>query len=138
MTEHECAEKVRRHLKERGIPYELAEHRESFTAQETAAALHEPGSRVAKVVMLMVDGRPTMAVLAARDHVGLTRVHEALGAAEVRLATEAEFGSLFPDCELGAAPPSATCTECRPTWTGACWAPRTSSSPPAATASRCG
>jgi len=105
MTEHECAEKVRRHLKERGIPYELAEHRESFTAQETAAALHEPGSRVAKVVMLMVDGRPTMAVLAARDHVGLTRVHEALGAAEVRLATEAEFGSLFPDCELGAAPP---------------------------------
>ena len=105
MTELECAEKVRRHLAERGIPYAVTEHRESFTAQETAAALHEPGSRVAKVVMLMADGRPVMAVLAAPDHVGLTRAQGALGAGEVRLATEGEFGSLFPDCELGAAPP---------------------------------
>jgi len=105
MTELKCAERVRRHLMERGIAYELTEHRESFTAQETAAALHEPGARVAKVVMLMADGRPTMAVLAAPDHVALTRAREVLGAAEVRLATEAEFGSLFPDCDLGAAPP---------------------------------
>lgn len=105
MTELICAERVRRHLMESGIAYELTEHREAFTAQEMAAALHEPGARVAKVVMLVADGRLVMAVLAAPDHVGLTRAREALGVGELRLATEAEFGSVFPDCDLGAAPP---------------------------------
>jgi len=105
MTELKCAERVRRHLMESGIAYELTEHREAFTAQEMAAALHVPGSLVAKAVMLMVDGKLAMAVLAAPDHVGLTRAREALSAGEVRLATEAEFASAFPDCQLGAAPP---------------------------------
>ncbi|MFH1330975.1 MAG: YbaK/EbsC family protein [Actinomycetota bacterium] len=105
MTELKCAERVRRHLTERGVSYELTEHREAFTAQEMAAALHVPGARVAKAVMLMVDGRLAMAVLAAPDYVGLTRAREALGAGEVRLATEAEFAPVFPDCDLGAAPP---------------------------------
>ena len=105
MTELKCAERVRRHLMESGISYELTEHREAFTAQEMAAALHVPGATVAKAVMLMVDGRLAMAVLAAPDHVGLTRARTALGAGEVRLATELEFAPTFPDCQLGAAPP---------------------------------
>lgn len=105
MSELKCAETVRRHLLERGIAYEVTEHRETFTAQEMAAALHEPGARVAKVVMLMADGRLVMAVLAAPDHVSLNRARAALGAKEARLATEDEFGAAFPDCDLGAAPP---------------------------------
>jgi Ala-tRNA(Pro) deacylase len=105
MSELKCAEKVRRHLMEHGIAYEVTEHREAFTAQEMAAALHEPGARVAKVVMLMVDGRLVMAVLAAPDHVSLSKARAALGAKEARLATEDEFGAAFPDCDLGAAPP---------------------------------
>ncbi len=105
MAELKCAEKVLRHLRERGMAYELAEHREAFTAQDLAAALHVPGARVAKVVLLLADDRLLMAVLAAPDHVGLIRAREALGAGELRLATEAEFASAFPDCELGAAPP---------------------------------
>lgn len=105
MTELKCAEKVRAYLLEHGIAYEITEHREAFTAQETAAALHEPGSHVAKAVMLMADGELVMAVLAAPDHVSLSRAQAALGSKEVRLATEEEFGAVFADCDLGAAPP---------------------------------
>ena len=105
MSELKCAEKVRRHLMEHGIAYEVTEHREAFTAQEVAAALHEPGARVAKVVMLLADGRLVMAVLAAPDHVSLSRARAAIGGKEVRLANEEEFGAAFPDCDLGAAPP---------------------------------
>ena len=108
MTELKCAEKVRRHLVERGIAYEVTEHREAFTAQEMAAAAHVPGAWVAKAVMLMADGGLVMAVLAAPDHVSLTRAREALGHKAVRLATEAEFAAAFPDCEVGAAPPFGT------------------------------
>jgi len=105
MSELKCAEKVRRHLTERGIAYEVTEHREAFTAQEKAAALREPGARVAKVVMLMADGELVMAVIAAPDHVSLSAARVALGRRDVRLATEDEFGAVFADCELGAAPP---------------------------------
>jgi Ala-tRNA(Pro) deacylase len=105
MAELKCAEQVRRYLAEQGIAYEVSEHRETFTAQEMAAAAHVPGARVAKVVMLMADGKLAMAVLAAPDHVSLTKARSALGAKEVRLATEAQFGAAFPDCDLGAAPP---------------------------------
>lgn len=105
MSELKCAEKVRAHLLEQGIAYEITEHREAFTAQETAAALHEPGAHVAKAVMLMAEGELVMAVLAAPDHVSLSRARTALGGKEVRLATEEEFGAAFPDCDLGAAPP---------------------------------
>ncbi len=105
MTGLECAEQVRRLLRERGLAYETSEHREVFTAQDLAAALHVPGARVAKVVLLMADGHLVMAVLAAPDHIGLIRAREALGADEVRLAGEAEFAAVFPDCEVGAAPP---------------------------------
>jgi len=105
MTELKCAERVRRHLTERGIAFELTEHREAFTAQEMAGALHVPGARVAKAVMLLADTGLVMAVLAAPDRVDLARAREALGGGEVRLATEAEFAAAFPDCQLGAAPP---------------------------------
>jgi Ala-tRNA(Pro) deacylase len=105
MSEPKCAEKVRAYLLEHAIAYEITEHREAFTAQETAAALHEPGAHVAKAVMLMADGELVMAVLAAPDHVSLSRARAALGRKDVRLATEEEFGAVFPDCDLGAAPP---------------------------------
>jgi Ala-tRNA(Pro) deacylase len=101
----ECSERVRKHLTDLGIAFGVSEHTEAFTAQEMAAAEHAPGRRVAKAVMLMVDGSLAMAVLSAPDHVSLAKAKGALGSQDLRLATEAEFGAAFPDCELGAAPP---------------------------------
>jgi Uncharacterized conserved protein len=45
-----------------------------------------------------------LAVLPAPNHVRLDKLAAELGKS-LRLATEQEFSSLFPDCELGAMPP---------------------------------
>lgn len=100
-----AAHRVREHLISHGVGYEIHEHSETYTAQELAAVEHVPGRRVAKAVILAADGRLVMAVLAAPDHVSLTKAKQALGCDDVRLAGELEFGSAFSDCELGAEPP---------------------------------
>jgi Ala-tRNA(Pro) deacylase len=46
-----------------------------------------------------------MAVVPAAVHVDLNKASDVLGHGEVRLATEEEFVSRFPDCEPGAEPP---------------------------------
>ncbi len=45
-----------------------------------------------------------LAILPAPNHVRLDKLAAKVGK-PVRLATEQEFSSLFPDCELGAMPP---------------------------------
>jgi len=45
-----------------------------------------------------------LAVLPAPNHVRLDQLGAEVGKS-LRLATEQEFSSLFPDCELGAMPP---------------------------------
>ena len=105
MTELQCAQRVREHLVTRGIAYDITEHAKTFTAQALAEAEHVSGRKVAKPVILMVEGNLLMTVLAAVDHVSMTRARDEFGTADVRLATEGEFGGVFGDCELGAEPP---------------------------------
>lgn len=88
-----------------GLGYEIHEHPVAFTAQEIAASQHVSGWEMAKVVVLRIDGRFVLAVLPANEAVDLEGLASRLGAAEVRLASEAEFGGLFPGCEIGAMPP---------------------------------
>lgn len=57
------------------------------------------------MVILKVDGSLAMAVVPASRLVNLRTVKAALGVEEVSLATEDEFASLFPECEIGAMPP---------------------------------
>ena len=85
--------------------YEVVPHEERYTSSEIAEALHVPGRRLAKVVMLLADNRLVMAVLPSDRHVDLARFAEVLGAGMVALATEKEFRDCFPDCEVGAMPP---------------------------------
>src|SRR5207302_1752890 len=79
-------------------------HPEAFTAQEVAQHEHVTGHRVAKVVVVMADGRPVEMVLPASRRVLLDRVKDLLGANEARLATEDEMNRYFTDCEPGAIP----------------------------------
>lgn len=97
--------KLKELLDEAKISYEVYNHPQAFTAQEVAAAQHIPGREMAKVVILKVDGSFVMAVVPASRLVGFERVKAILGAKEVSLATEEEFASLFPECEIGAMPP---------------------------------
>ncbi len=97
--------KLQEVLDRQHVPYEVSTHPEVFTAQEIAAALHVPGRELAKVVMIKVGDRFVMAVLPASWRVDLARLRAELGAPDARLATEAEFKGLFPDCDVGAMPP---------------------------------
>ena len=93
------------YLREHQVPYLVHKHPRALTALQVAAGEHIPGRMLAKVVMVMADGRLLMLVLPAPAHVDLDVVAWALDAHEVRLATEAEFAGLFPECEVGAMPP---------------------------------
>ena len=93
-------------LRQRYRSYEHHVHASASTAQALAAAEHVSGSRVAKLVVLELDGELAIAVIAATDRLDPRPLVEATGA-RVRLAREREFADRFLPCELGAEPPLA-------------------------------
>lgn len=97
-------EKLSRFLKERKVPYSATTHPEAFTARQSAQAAHVSGRAFAKSVLVNVDGKICMAVVPATERVDLGGLQKCLAAKKVRLAGEAEFSPLFPDCDLGAMP----------------------------------
>jgi Ala-tRNA(Pro) deacylase len=97
--------KLKAVLDEAKVPYEVYNHALAYTAQEIAARQHVSGNELAKVVMLEVDDQLAMAVVRGNDKLALHVVEESLHARHVRLATEDEFISRFPECEIGAMPP---------------------------------
>jgi Ala-tRNA(Pro) deacylase len=100
-----CRERLEKYLKENDVSFELLAHSQAYTMQEVAAALHVPGTQVAKVVMVKADGEIVMLALSAPDRVDFRKVRGLLGAKEVSLAKEGEFAGLFADCATGAMPP---------------------------------
>jgi len=97
--------KLKEAFDEARISYEVFNHPLAYTAQEIAAGLHFSGKKMAKVVMLKVDGVLVMGVLTANQKADMRMVKASLKAREARLASENEFASRFPDCEIGAMPP---------------------------------
>jgi Ala-tRNA(Pro) deacylase len=91
-------------LQERGVAFAEEQHREVFTAQEVAQSEHVSGHRLAKVVVVVADGRPVELVVPASRRVILEEVERLLGTHEVRLASEAEMDRIFGDVETGAIP----------------------------------
>jgi Ala-tRNA(Pro) deacylase len=98
-------ELVRDYLNRSGVVFETMEHPRVVGAQSVAQVEHESGWRVAKPVMLKLGNRLAMAVIPAPARVDLRKVRLGLMRDDVELATEAEYASTFPDCELGAEPP---------------------------------
>ncbi len=96
---------IRQILNKRHIPFQELHHEQAFTAQEVAGLEHVSGHRVAKVVIVILDGRPAELVLPASRRVDLDRVREALHAQEARFASEQEMEQCFCDAEPGAIPP---------------------------------
>lgn len=92
-------------LDKSAVRYEVTEHPPAFTAQQIAAAEHEPGKYVAKPVVIKADGKYMMCVLSACYKIDLGALKSQLGAKAVELAEEKEIGNMFDDCELGAEPP---------------------------------
>ncbi len=92
-------------LDENNIKYVTMVHSKAYTAQEIAAILHVPGKMFAKSVIVKADGNYIMAVLPATHRINMDLLKQVARAKEINLATEEEFESLFPKCEIGAMPP---------------------------------
>jgi len=101
----DCRSRLERYFRDNGVGFEVKEHPTAFTAQAVAASEHVPGRMLAKVVMVRADEELVMLVLPAPSMVDLDKVADVLGSPGVRLASESEFASAFPDCEPGAMPP---------------------------------
>ena len=96
---------VKEFLDNQGIDYEIILHRRSDTAQATASAAHVLASKLAKTVIVKVDGALHIAVVSANQRLDLALLKAATGGSSVALASEAEFQASFPGCEPGAMPP---------------------------------
>jgi Ala-tRNA(Pro) deacylase len=97
--------KLKAFLDKQQIKYTTISHSPAFTALEIAASAHIPAKEIAKTVMITVDGKMAMAVLPGTYKVDLEHLRRDMDADSVELASEEEFGDLFPDCKLGAMPP---------------------------------
>jgi len=100
-----CKERMEAYLKENGVPFEVKRHSTAYTMPEVAAALHESGKHVAKVVMVVAGEQMAMCVVPSPYHLNLAQVQKTMGSGKARLADEHEFSALFPDCAPGAMPP---------------------------------
>ena len=97
--------RLKKYLDQQQVPYEIHIHRTAYTAQQVAAEEHVPGRMMAKTIIVESDGQFLMVVLPAPRRVDIATVRQMLRQPQARLATEAEFASLFPDSETGAMPP---------------------------------
>jgi Ala-tRNA(Pro) deacylase len=98
-------EQVKQFLQANDIKYVTITHSTAYTAQEIAALTHMKGRDLAKVVVVKLDGALSLAVVPASAHVDMLRLREISGAKTAELASEGEFRTRFPGCELGAMPP---------------------------------
>lgn len=97
--------KLREFLDSRNIKYLVISHSLAYTAQGVAALAHVSGKKLAKTVIVKIDGILAMAVIPASEHVDLDRLRTLTGAQTIEIAGEREFKDAFPDCETGAMPP---------------------------------
>jgi Ala-tRNA(Pro) deacylase len=100
-----CQERLEEYLHSQHVPFQVQQHKRSYTAQEVAESEHIPGKMVAKMVMVFADESMVLLVLPASYVVDFSWAESALGAKRLRLASETEFAAAFPDCEIGTMPP---------------------------------
>ncbi len=93
------------YMREHGLRFEHYVHGRAVAAQRLAAAEHVPGTRVAKVVVMSVDGKLALGVVSAVDMLDPEVLREALHAGDVHLVPESRFAERFWPCEAGAEPP---------------------------------
>jgi Ala-tRNA(Pro) deacylase len=98
-------QKLREFLDGHGIRYVVISHSRAYTAQETAESAHIKGQEFAKTIIAKLDGEMAMAILPASEKVDLDLLAAAADAKKAELASEHEFQSRFPQCEVGAMPP---------------------------------
>jgi Ala-tRNA(Pro) deacylase len=104
-SEHGVAIVVR-FLEQAGVAHEVLEHEPTFAAADEAEALGESPTETVKTLALHDRGGWRIAVLPSNRRIDLKRTRRLLGATpNLRLASEEEMASAFPDFDVGALPP---------------------------------
>ena len=98
-------ERLREFLQANQALYTHSVHKVAYTAREVASAEHLPPAEVAKIVVVHSEVGYAMLVVPGNQLIDFQEVRADLGFQQLRMATEHELSSLFPDCELGAMPP---------------------------------
>jgi Ala-tRNA(Pro) deacylase len=98
-------ERIESYMREHRLPYVHTTHVRAVAAQRFAAAEHVPGDRIAKPVVVSIDGQLALAVVSANQKVDVDELRHALGANRVDLVPEPQFEGRFAPCEVGAEPP---------------------------------
>jgi len=97
------ATRVQWYLNSHDIDYEIVHHPHSSSSLDSGAKAHLPAGRIAKCVLLEDERGYVLAVLPAACRLSLDAI-EGLLHRRLALASEAELGELFEDCEVGAVP----------------------------------
>jgi Ala-tRNA(Pro) deacylase len=97
--------KVKEFLNSHEVKYVKITHSTTYTAQEIAESAHIRGKELAKTIIVLIDGKMAMAVLPAPYSIDFDYFRKAIGATEIKLASEGQFKDMFPDCEVGSMPP---------------------------------
>jgi len=100
-----AAKTLKAFLDSQKVKYISIQHSAAYTASEIAASAHVSGRDFAKTVIVMIEDEMAMVALPANRLLVLTELREMLDTSHVRLAAEAEYKDVFPDCEVGAMPP---------------------------------
>lgn len=99
------SKKLKAFLDSNNVKYVSINHSMAFTGLEIAKSAHIPTKKLAKTVIVKINGALSMMVLPAAYQINMENLSLALQDATVELASEEEFFKLFPDCEVGAMPP---------------------------------
>jgi len=97
--------RLAQYFDQRGLQYEVSEHRLSRNSAQTARVAHVPPRLVAKSVILEDDDGFVMAVIPANRCVMLGHLASLLGRRQLHLSDENRIAAVFGDCDRGAVPP---------------------------------
>ncbi|HTP53211.1 MAG TPA: YbaK/EbsC family protein [Anaeromyxobacteraceae bacterium] len=100
-------EPIEKYLDAHHLSFAHHEHPRAVAAQKLAAVEHVSGHRVAKPVVVMLDGWLAIAVVPAHRPVDLESLARATSSTKAELVPEAAFAQRFWPCERGAEPPLA-------------------------------
>ena len=97
------AQTVEKHLKDRGVNYDVITHSPTGSSSESAQRAHVSGDRIAKGVVVKDRGEYLLAVVPGEHYLDLKSLGEHLNR-DLQMADESELGKLFVDCKEGAVP----------------------------------
>lgn len=97
------SKRLKWYLEQHGLDYELVHHARSRSSLGSARAAGVPPGKLAKCVLLEDERGYLLAVLPASCQLDLSEIEEQLHR-KLELASEAELGDVFLDCEIGAVP----------------------------------